>query len=97
MQEVVADLVCRFNVNGTYYACNHLCTLYERPRDANVRSQDNHYVVFCPPYYELPSLYETLSSTDALPAKSLLTAPAEAFVENQGEVYFHESLVCSQA
>lgn len=53
---------------------------------------DNHYVVFCPPYYELPSLYETLSSTDALPAKSLLTAPAEAFVENQGEVYFHESL-----
>ncbi|KAF6234441.1 hypothetical protein HO173_007474 [Letharia columbiana] len=53
---------------------------------------DNHYVVFCPPYYELQTLYKTLSITDAFPLERLLVTSANDFDENQGEIYFHESL-----
>lgn len=94
--EAATDLICRFNLNGTYYVCNH--ARRTNTQDANLRSQDNHYVVFCPRYYNSPSLSQALSIADALLApKSFLKAVAEDFVGNKGEVYFHESLVCNQA
>lgn len=94
--EAVTDLICRFNINGTYYVYTD-ARHSERTQDANVRSQDNHYVVFCPPYYELQTLYKTLSITDAFPPERLLVTSANDFDESQGEVYFHESLVCGGA
>ncbi|CAD6569844.1 MAG: hypothetical protein ASARMPREDX12_003100 [Alectoria sarmentosa] len=59
---------------------------------ANIDGADNHYIVFCPRYYEYPSLLKSLSFIDALPTERLLIEPAEYFYGNQGQVYFHESL-----
>ena len=91
-----AERICRFRLNGTFYACP--CPFRtNKTRDANVGPQDNHYIVFCPRYYEYPSLYETLSVTDALPVESLLVLSAgKGLLGNQAEFYFHESLVCSR-
>lgn len=94
--EAVADACMQVQYQW-HLLCMSLCTVYERFRDANFMSQDNHYVVFCPPYYETPSLYEALSITDAFSEKNLLVASPEEFGQNRGEIYFHESLVCSRA
>ena len=71
--------------------------MHKRTRDANIRPQHNHMVVFCPRYYQSPSLPAALSKTDELLAKGLREVPIERFEENQARVYFHESLVGSQA
>lgn len=60
--------------------------------DINGTYYENHYVVFCPVYYKQPSLSESLSLTDAVPAERLVGLPADRFVGNQAEFYFHESL-----
>lgn len=72
------------------------CTSDEQVRDANFRSQQNNYIVFCPSYYnDLSSLHEALNEHDSLPEEDFHAV--NDFPETQGAVYFHESLVRSQA
>lgn len=54
-------------------------------------------IVFCPHYYQSPSLRAALFKTDVLQNEHLRQLPAERYGENQARVYFHESLVGSQA
>lgn len=53
-------------------------------------------VVFCPRYYQSPSLRAALFHSDVLQNEGLRELPAERYEENQARVYFHESLVRSQ-
>lgn len=42
----------------------------------------------------MTSLSESLALTDAIPAERRAGLPSEKFYNNQGDAYFHESLVC---
>ena len=76
-----------------YYAS---LTRTARRRGANVRSQDNHYVVFCPDYWTFwtPPLSEVISEVDRGLKDSHILG---TFYGNQAQFYFHESMVRASA
>ncbi|KAL9135770.1 MAG: hypothetical protein Q9175_003029 [Cornicularia normoerica] len=61
--------------------------------EANINGalRDNHYLVFCPEYYtsDTPSLSQVITKVDRGLADSSI---ANTFTDNQGKVYFHESM-----